>query len=241
MYINTGQGTLAYQLGRNHARVRVWTPGSLLLGSSLASAALINTRDKESATSPLSTAVLFLPRHNGVGDEMSSSRFNWVTARTLGREMPRESAAAAMQHCLNARAYEALPARTGRPATGRKGGLRITTGGEEEVLLSLRIRTVQSAFNWAHSGVRSPATRRAGGGGGARGPGVGNSSALAPLLSEAAVRVSPRSTTPERRHPVQWDGTRALDIEGACPRGQAGAYQSGSLLPPRRRCGRWNE
>ncbi|KAH8042516.1 hypothetical protein HPB51_023844 [Rhipicephalus microplus] len=172
---------------------------------------------------------------------MPSSRFNWVTARTLGREMPRESAAAAMQHCLNARAYEALPARTGRPATGRKGGLRITTGGEEEVLPSLRIRTVQSAFNWAHSGVRSPATRRAGGGGGARGPGVGNSSALAPLLSEAAVRVSPRSTTPERRHPVQWDGTRALDIEGACPRGQAGAYQSGSLRPPRRRCGRWNE
>lgn len=139
----------------------------------------------------------------------------------------------------NARAYEALPARTGRPATGRKGGLRITTGGEEEVLPSLRIRTVQSAFNWAHSGVRSPATRLAGGG--ARGPGVGNSSALAPLLSEAAVRVSPRSTTPERRHPVQWDGTRALDIEGTCPRGQAGAYQSGSLLPPRRRCGRWNE
>ncbi|KAL3245545.1 hypothetical protein MRX96_046891 [Rhipicephalus microplus] len=112
-------------------------------------------------------------------------------------------------------------------------------GGEEEVLLSLRIRTVRSAFNWAHSGVRSPATRLAGGG--ARGPGVGNSRALAPLLSEAAVRVSPRSTTPERRHPVQWDGTRALDIEGACPRGQAGAYQSGSLLPPRRRCGRWNE
>lgn len=101
------------------------------------------------------------------------------------------------------------------------------------------LRTVQSAFNWAHSGVRSPATRRAGGG--ARGSGVGSSStgstALALLLSDAAVRVSPRSTIPGRWRVEQRDGTRALEIEGARTRGQAGAYQSGSRLSLRRRSG----
>lgn len=160
-----------------------------------------------------------------------SSRFNWVTARALRREMPRE-AAAAVQHCLGARVCEALPARTGRPPTGRKGGLRITTGGEEAVALSSS-STVQSAFNWAHSGVRSPATRRAGGSG-ARGSGVGSSTALALLLSDDAVRVSPLSTRPERRRGEERDGTSALEIEGACARGQAGAYQSGSRRSLRR-------
>lgn len=106
------------------------------------------------------------------------------------------------------------------------------TGGEEEVALS-SCSTVQSAFNWAHSGVRSPATRRAGGSG-ARGSGVGSSTALALLLSDDAVRVSPLSTRPERRRGEERDGTSALEIVGACARGQAGAYQSGSRRSLRR-------